>query len=362
MLVHICCSVDSHFFLQKLMKEFPEEKLTAYFYDPNIHPYSEYLLRLMDVRRSCEMLGVKLIEGEYDYEGWLEAVRGLENEPEKGRRCTLCFNRRFEESARKAREIGEKSFTSTLLVSPKKSLEQLRISGEKIGRRYGLSFVAPDYRKASGTQEQNSLAKRDRLYRQDYCGCLYALVRQREEQKRLSDELFSPVSAQIQPESIEYRLQLYEKRAKLEREKVEYQIVKERFLNWRLKYALLRVKGQPVASHIVPYSSMKRGYTRGRVEGESARVYRLNRDEVKFIDLTLYNEILGTKYSCVKELIFSPPLFEDELNLRRSLLPNAYDLSTLIVVDEIPSSKLELIMDSECYEDTIERLLSVNKI
>jgi hypothetical protein len=107
---------------------------------------------------------------------------------------------------------------------------------------------------------------------------------------------------------------------------------------------------------------MKRGYTRGRVEGESAGVYRLNRDEVKFIGLALYNEILGTKYSCVKELIFSPPLFEDELRLRRSLLPNPYDLSALIVVDEIPYSRLELIMDSECYEDTVERLLSANEI
>ena len=68
MLVHICCSVDSHFFLEKLQADYPEEKLTGFFYDPNIHPYSEYQLRLLDVERSCKKLGIDLLEGEYDYE------------------------------------------------------------------------------------------------------------------------------------------------------------------------------------------------------------------------------------------------------------------------------------------------------
>ncbi len=83
MLVHICCAVDSHFFLQELQQMFPDEKLVGYFYDPNIHPYSEYQLRLLDVKRSCKMLDIELIEGDYNYEGWLESVRGFEDEPEK---------------------------------------------------------------------------------------------------------------------------------------------------------------------------------------------------------------------------------------------------------------------------------------
>ena len=83
MLVHICCSVDSHFFLEKLQHDYPGEKLTGFFYDPNIHPYSEYQLRLLDVQRSCKKLGIEVLEGPYDYENWLQAVRGLENEPEK---------------------------------------------------------------------------------------------------------------------------------------------------------------------------------------------------------------------------------------------------------------------------------------
>ena len=74
MLVHICCSVDSHFFLEKLQADYPEEKLTGFFYDPNIHPYSEYRLRYLDVQRSCKKLGIDLLEGEYDFETWMDAV------------------------------------------------------------------------------------------------------------------------------------------------------------------------------------------------------------------------------------------------------------------------------------------------
>jgi len=95
MLVHICCSVDSHFFLEKLKEQFPKERLIGFFYDPNIHPYSEYRLRLLDVQRSCKKLGIELIEGEYDYQNWLKAVRGLEREKEKGERCRVCFDKRL---------------------------------------------------------------------------------------------------------------------------------------------------------------------------------------------------------------------------------------------------------------------------
>ena len=246
MLVHICCSVDSHYFLQKLRQDFPDEELVGFFYDPNIHPYSEYYLRLLDVKRSCKMLGIELIEGEYDVESWLDAVRGLEKEPEKGARCSVCFDRRFEVSAKKAAELGHRTFTSTLLTTPKKSLKQLQAAGDAVGARYGVKFVAPDYRKASGTQEQNILAKEDKLYRQDYCGCIFGLSMQRQEQQKLADELFVPVSNQIQPESIEARVAMYERRWQLEEAKRDYRIVKERFLNWRLKLGLLKVrKKQP---------------------------------------------------------------------------------------------------------------------
>ena len=358
MLVHICCAVDSHYFLQKLREDYPDEKLVGFFYDPNIHPYGEYRLRLLEVVRSCRELGIELIEGPYDFESWMEAVRGLENEPEKGKRCSVCFDRRFEVSARKAAELGERSFTSTLLTSPKKSLKQLEAEGEKLALKYGLRFVAPDYRKASGTQQQNIMAKEARLYRQDYCGCLFGLTIQREEQKKLADELFSPVSGQIQPESIEERLQLYEARLDLEEQGRNYRIVKERFLNWRLRQGLLKVRKRPVAAHILPYSTMKHSYTRGRVEEITPEgLAYLNRDQVTFVLLERYNRLSGRDYRNVKELIFSPPAFWREVELRRELLPNPYDLSALLVVEEFPDTKIELTLDAHVFEDVRERLI-----
>ena len=359
MLVHICCSVDSHYFLQKLQAEYPQEKLTGFFYDPNIHPYSEYYLRLLDVKRSCKMLGIDLIEGEYDVENWLEAVRGLEHEPEKGARCSVCFARRFEVSAKKAAELGEKIFTSTLLTSPKKSLKQLQTAGDALGQKYGIAFIAPDYRKASGTQEQNILAKEDALYRQDYCGCMFGLNIQRDQQKKLADELFVPISQQIQPESIEARVEMYEKRWSLEEENKPYKIVKQRFLNWRLQMGLLKVRKEITPAHFLPYSTLKGEYTRGKIECAVNDLHYMNRDEVKFMTLETYNILCQTQYPTVTTLIFNPPAFETEIALRSKLCMSAYDLSAILVVDEIPSNKIEILLQSKTYSDVKETLIEL---
>jgi len=359
MLVHICCSVDSHYFLQKLQTEYPDEKLTGFFYDPNIHPYSEYYLRLLDVKRSCKMLGIDLIEGEYDVENWLDAVRGLEHEPEKGSRCAVCFDRRFEISATKASEIGESTFTSTLLTSPKKSLKQLQIAGDALAEREGISFVAPDYRKASGTQEQNILAKEDALYRQDYCGCMFGLNIQREQQSKMADELFVPLSAQVQPESIEERIEMYEKRWLLEEKNIPHKIIKQRFLNWRLSSGLLRVRKEVVPAHFLPYSTLKSAYTRGKIEYNIGKVHHMNRDEVRFITLEHYNELANTDYQTVTDLIYSPPVFSEEVTLRAKLGVTPYDISIILVVKEIPANKIEILCQSKTYSDVKEVLIEV---
>ncbi len=356
-LVHICCSVDSHYFLQKMQKDYPDAKLIGFFYDPNIHPYSEYYLRLLDVKRSCKMLGIELIEGEYDYEGWIEATRGLENEPEKGKRCSVCFDRRFEVSAKMASEMGCSFFTSTLLTSPKKSLKQLQESGDALAKKYGIAFLAPDYRSKSGTQEQNILAKQDKLYRQNYCGCLYALKQQREAQDRLLDELFCPINAQILPNSIEYRVALYEQRVRLEEQGIKYDIIKNRILNYRLLFAKVMHKKQTLVSHILPLSKLRNNFSRGKVEKEINGVFYFNRDEIKFIALERYNELSKKAYSSVLELSMNPPSFEEELKIRERLGFGFFDLSAIIVLDRVEMAKYEVIIDAKSYEDVIEKIV-----
>jgi len=359
MLVHICCSVDSHYYLQKLRELYPHEELIGFFYDPNIHPYSEYRLRLFDVVRSCKMLGIRLIEGEYDVQNWLEAVRGLEKEPEKGARCSVCFDRRFEVSAMKARELEMESFTSTLLTSPKKSLTMLTKQGDKVAQKYGVAFIAPDFRKASGTQEQNELAKADKLYRQDYCGCLFGLTMQREGQERLADELISPISGTLLPESIEERLSLYERRLELEEGGKPYQIIKQRFLNYRLLMGWLKVRGMRTPAHFLPYSTIKGNYTRGKIDHTLGDIGYMSRSEVRFITRQSYNHMMNTHYQTITELIFNPPPFEAEVALRGRLEPLSYTLSTIIVVETELTNKIELYCEAKAYEDVREILVEL---
>ena len=283
MLVHICCSVDSHYFLQKIQEEFPNEKLVGFFYDPNIHPYSEYKLRLYDVQYSCKKLGIELIEGEYDLDTWLELVKGLENEPEKGDRCTVCFDRRLEVSVKKAIELGDNKFTTSLLISPKKSQEKLQIIGLALQKEYKVEFIFRDYRVGNGTELQGKEVKQNQLYRQNYCGCLFGLTPQREQQNKLMDEMISPISQQILDESIEQRLNLYEQRNLNEQNNISYKILKQRFLNYRLLSAKVLVQKQVVFSHFLPYSTISKQRSQGKIEYSINNIHYFNKEIPKHL-------------------------------------------------------------------------------
>ena len=357
MLVHICCSVDSHFFMEKLQQEFPDEKLVGFFYDPNIHPYSEYQLRLLDVERSCKKLGIELIEGEYDYENWMDAVRGLEKEPEKGARCEVCFDKRFEVSAHKALELGETSMTTTLLVSPLKSQEQLKKSGDAFHASHGVEFIAFDYRKNGGTNDQGRVSREQQLYRQDYCGCIYGLTMQRDQQHRLMDEMFSPISRQILPASIEERLELYKKRMELEDQGTPYRIIKERFLNYRLIRSSVKVGTLIVSSYPLFYSTINRTQAQGNIDFEIDGQFFMNREEVRFITIETFNTLTDSGYQNTLELMFNAPLIETEIALRSRLTGSPFNTSAIIVVDEIPSAKITLVLETKTYDDTREKII-----
>ena len=358
MLVHICCSVDSHFFLEKLKKDFPQERLIGFFYDPNIHPYSEYQLRLLDVKRSCKKLNIELIEGEYDYEDWLQTVRGLEKEPEKGKRCEVCFDKRFSVSAKKALELGEKKITTTLLVSPLKSQEQLKRIGDAFYKKSGVEFIAVDYRRGGGSQDQSRVTKEEQLYRQDYCGCIYGLTIQREQQEKLMDEMFSPLSGSILPASIEERLEMYAWRNRLEDEGKKYKIIKQKFLNYReFNFKVIKAKRDVLDAYALSYSTLPRKHTQGKIEYCIQDIHYFNRDEIKFITLEFFNEQNATHYKTVRELIYSPLPQEKELLFRAKINATNYDLTPIIVIQEIPKEKLTIVLDTKTYEDTKEKLI-----
>lgn len=357
MLVHICCAVDSHYFLEKIQEEYPDEEIIGFFYDPNIHPYNEYRLRYLDVEYSCKKLGIKLIEGSYNLEEWLKKVKGLENEPEKGDRCTVCFDDRLETTVKKSIELGHDKFTSTLLISPKKSQDKLEKIGAELSSKYPCEFIFKDYRSGKGTQEQGEVAKENSLYRQNYCGCLFGLTQQREQQNKIMDEMFLPLSNQILPESIESKLELYRKRDELEEKDIPYKIIKQRFLNYRLLSGTTKIDKKIVPSYFLCYSTLNRKKMNGRIEYEKDEVAYLNRNEVKVLSLEIFNEIGNSTYQNIKDLMFNPPTFESELNIRNKITSNQYGLSTIVIVDEVIDGKYEIELNAVTYEDVKEVII-----
>lgn len=361
MLVHICCSVDSHFFLQKLQKLYPDKELIGFFYDPNIHPYSEYQLRLMDVQRSCKKLGIKLIEGEYDYEAWMDAIKGLENEPEKGKRCTVCFDNRLEKTAIKAQELGINEITTTLLTSPKKSIEQLRANALHVEKKYALHVATPDFRKDGGTTEQFALAKQDMLYHQNYCGCLFALEVQRENQDRLKDELSSPITNQVQPSSIEDRIELYKNVIICEENGEKFRLRREKFLNYRLLQGLVRHgKSKVIPSYILFYSTLSRDFTRGKIDFIEDDIGYFNREEIVFLSIKKYNKIVNKSYKNIADMMKNPPSIEEEIEVRKKLSSSGFfGLNSIIVLDSIEKIKLEILLRAKTYSDIRENLVKI---
>lgn len=354
MLVHICCSVDSHYFLQRLRQELPNERLIGYFYDPNIHPYSEYMLRFLDVKRSCDKLGIKLICGEYEYEEWLSGTKGLENEPEKGKRCAYCFDFRVGNSAKKACELGEKSITTTLLMSPKKDFTQLTNALKNTVAGTDLEIYAMDFRINGGTNEQFELAKKDKLYHQNYCGCIFGLGKQREAQKLPISELSSEINARILPGSIEERINLYKNVRECEENGISFELKRSYFINYRLLRAYVKFEKMVTSSYFFLYSNFKREnvkFSLAKAQDEADGL----RDGVVILSLKRLNELAKTEFKSVNELCKNHLSLELELKLREQIC-GAFSLNPIIVLDNIMAGKYEIYAKNELYNDSKEIL------
>ena len=176
LLLHVCCGPCSTTALERL---FPEYDVTVFFFNPNIAPEREYILRRDEAKRcALEVFGSKVgfEEGAFRPDVFLEAVKGYENEPEGGRRCEICFRLRLEETARYARENGYSHFCTTLTVSPHKNALLINRLGEELARNYeGLTYLPSDFKKRNGFGRSVEISKKHELYRQNYCGCVFSM-------------------------------------------------------------------------------------------------------------------------------------------------------------------------------------------
>ena len=144
---------------------------TVLFYNPNIQPEAEYIRRRDENQRICAELDVPFIELPYNNEIWLQATRGLENEPERGKRCDQCFLLRLRAAARYAKENGFTKFSSVLGISRYKNFDQVCCAGRIAASEIGIPYDETNWRKNGGEAKANRLAKEKNIYRQTYCGC-----------------------------------------------------------------------------------------------------------------------------------------------------------------------------------------------
>ncbi len=149
---------------------------TIFFYNPNIHPKREYEIRKNENIRFAEKMKIPFVDADYDRDNWFNRVKGLEFEPEKGKRCTSCFDMRFERTALYAHENNFKVFTSSLGISRWKDMNQINMSGVRAAGYFAdLTYWTYNWRKGGGSQRMYDIAKREEFYQQEYCGCVYSL-------------------------------------------------------------------------------------------------------------------------------------------------------------------------------------------
>jgi predicted adenine nucleotide alpha hydrolase (AANH) superfamily ATPase len=173
-LLHSCCAPCSGEVMEAMLASGVE--YTIFFYNPNIHPEREYLLRKDENIRFAEKHGVPFVDCDYDTDNWFARAKGMEWEPEKGARCTMCFDMRFDRTALYAHEHGFKVMTSSLGISRWKDMNQINASGKRAVAPYeGLTYWDYNWRKGGGADRMVEISKREEFYQQEYCGCVYSL-------------------------------------------------------------------------------------------------------------------------------------------------------------------------------------------
>ncbi len=175
-LLHICCAPCSPHPIRELKKDYD---ITLYFYNPNIHPESEYRLRLAESEKLAEIENIPLIVGNYRPEKWVMNTLKYKNEPERGKRCGICIGDRLEETAKKAATLGKRIFGTVLTVSPHKDAVMINRLGNAAADRLTLDSIEirhfeADFKKKEGFKISSRISKELGFVRQSYCGCIYS--------------------------------------------------------------------------------------------------------------------------------------------------------------------------------------------
>ena len=159
-MLHTCCAPCCGEVIQAMKASNIE--LTLFFYNPNIHPKKEYELRKADNVTYAKKYNIPFIDADYDKDDWFKRIKGYETSPERGERCTKCFDMRFERSALYAHENGFDVFTSSLGISRWKDMDQINRSGNRAADRYEhMQYWTYNWRKKGGSSRMYQIAKEE---------------------------------------------------------------------------------------------------------------------------------------------------------------------------------------------------------
>ena len=170
-ILHICC-VGCGVYVSGTLKN--NYHVVLFFYNPNIWPKEEYDRRLAEAEKIAENYKLELVNGEYEHEKWLEAVRGHEADPERSERCLICYKFRLEKAFSQAKKLHCEYLTTTLTTSPQKDASAVNEIGRQAAVQSGLKFLIEDFKKRDGFKKSSALSRQLGLYRQNYCGCEFS--------------------------------------------------------------------------------------------------------------------------------------------------------------------------------------------
>lgn len=181
-LLHTCCAPCCSAIIEWMLNNGIEPVI--YYCNPNIVPYEEYLVRKNECTRYAQGLGLTVVDADYDHARWLECVRGLESEPERGARCLECFRMRLLGAARYAYENGFKVLTSTLDSSRWKRHDQIVMAGQWAASQFpGLVFWDRNWRQGGLQERRGQIIREQAFYNQRYCGCEFSIQSMRDDKQ-----------------------------------------------------------------------------------------------------------------------------------------------------------------------------------
>ena len=176
-LLHICCAPCSTRSIDLLRSE--GWKVTGYFYNPNIYPHEEYLMRLDEANQYADKAGIPLSTGVYDNDEWEATVKEYSHLGEGSRRCRECISFRLERCAGLAADLKFDAFTTTLTISPHKNSKMIFEIGNEMGGRHNVCFKSYNFKKKDGFKKSIFICREHGIRRQDYCGCRHSLLERR---------------------------------------------------------------------------------------------------------------------------------------------------------------------------------------